>query len=152
MAPPPGFVPPPPGFGAPPPYGQPGYPPAGGPPAKSGIPGWAWAIIAVIVGFTALSIISIIAVTLLGSSASSTFETVGPSIDGDRGPMLQGDEYGDNPTLDRLWDACAAGDGAACDDLYFRSPFGSEYEDFGNTCGGRYESYAGITYCEGNMD
>jgi hypothetical protein len=45
--------------------------------------------------------------------------------------------YGDDPDLDVLWDACAAGDGAACDDLYVESPFGSEYEEFGETCGGR---------------
>jgi hypothetical protein len=51
-----------------------------------------------------------------------------------------GDEpqaYGDDPELDALYDACAGGDGQACDDLYFQSPFGSEYEEFGNTCGDR---------------
>ncbi len=47
--------------------------------------------------------------------------------------------YGDDPTLDALWDACDAGDGQACDDLFFTSPFGSDYEDFGNTCGGRFD-------------
>jgi len=51
-----------------------------------------------------------------------------------------GDEpqgYGDDPELDALYDACADGDGGACDDLYYQSPFGSDYEEFGNTCGGR---------------
>jgi hypothetical protein len=47
------------------------------------------------------------------------------------------DSYGDDPRLDSLWDACEAGDGQACDDLYLESPFGSEYEEFGDTCGGR---------------
>lgn len=46
-------------------------------------------------------------------------------------------DYGDDPELDALWDGCQAGDGQACDDLYFDSPFGSRYEQFGNTCGDR---------------
>lgn len=50
------------------------------------------------------------------------------------------DAYGSDATLDGLWDACDAGDAAACDELYLRSPIGSEYEDFGETCGGRSES------------
>ena len=44
--------------------------------------------------------------------------------------------YGDDAELDVLY-ACADGDGQACDDLYYQSPFGSDYEEFGNTCGGR---------------
>ncbi|WP_229023186.1 DUF2510 domain-containing protein [Actinomarinicola tropica] len=57
----------------------------------------------------------------------------------------EGETYGDNPTLDALWDACEGGDGQACDDLYFQSPLGSEYEEFGDTCGGRFE--AGEVLC-----
>ncbi|GAA1624256.1 variant leucine-rich repeat-containing protein [Georgenia ruanii] len=45
--------------------------------------------------------------------------------------------YGSDEHLDALWDACDAGDGEACDDLFWDSPSFSEYEDFGNTCGGR---------------
>ncbi len=44
--------------------------------------------------------------------------------------------FGDDEALDSLWTACADGDLDACDDLYFQSPFGSEYESFGSTCGG----------------
>lgn len=47
--------------------------------------------------------------------------------------------YGDDPELDALWDACAARDAAACDQLYSDSPFLSEYEEFGETCGFRVE-------------
>lgn len=47
--------------------------------------------------------------------------------------------YGDDPVLDGLWDACDAGEGAACDDLFLAAPTGSEYEEFGYTCGGRTE-------------
>ena len=45
--------------------------------------------------------------------------------------------YGDDITLDRLWDRCESGDGAACDDLFWDSPVGSRYERFGETCGER---------------
>jgi len=49
------------------------------------------------------------------------------------------DNYGSNPTLDRLWDSCSAGNFGACDDLYFQSPSGSPYEYFGDSCGLRNE-------------
>jgi hypothetical protein len=45
--------------------------------------------------------------------------------------------YGDDPGLDQLWDACAAGSGKACDDLYYAAPIDSEYENFGYSCGDR---------------
>ncbi|MFQ5558151.1 MAG: hypothetical protein ACE5GB_11675 [Acidimicrobiales bacterium] len=54
------------------------------------------------------------------------------------------DGYGDDPTLDALYDECAAGDGEACDSLYFQSPIGSEYETYGNTCGERFEESPGL--------
>ncbi len=44
---------------------------------------------------------------------------------------------GDDPALDRLWQACEDGSGAACDELFDRSPVGSDYEAFGLSCGGR---------------
>ena len=45
--------------------------------------------------------------------------------------------YGDDPELDSLTDSCDGGDLGACDQLYADSPAGSEYETFGDTCGGR---------------
>lgn len=45
--------------------------------------------------------------------------------------------YGTHPDMDALYDLCAGGDNSACDDLYFASPGGSEYEEFAETCGGR---------------
>jgi hypothetical protein len=53
--------------------------------------------------------------------------------------------YGDDAYLDGLWDACAAGDMVACDDLYMDSPFDSEYERFGDTCG---DTTTGGVWCE----
>ena len=48
---------------------------------------------------------------------------------------VTGGAYGDDPFLDALHDDCAAGDMQACDDLYWQSPIGSQYEAFGDTCG-----------------
>lgn len=52
-------------------------------------------------------------------------------------------DYGDDPELDTLWDQCAGGDLAACDSLWFDAPLGSEYESFGDTCGGTRPSSSG---------
>ncbi len=45
--------------------------------------------------------------------------------------------YGSDNSLDELWNSCQRGDMVACDDLYFSSPVGSEYESFGGSCGNR---------------
>jgi hypothetical protein len=47
------------------------------------------------------------------------------------------DTYGDNVMLDALWDQCEDGNMGSCDQLYRLAPIGSEYEEFGNFCGGR---------------
>jgi len=57
--------------------------------------------------------------------------------------------YGDDPDLDLLWDGCAAGNAAACDQLYVASPASSAYEQFGATCGGTAEWRAGS--CSGGV-
>lgn len=46
------------------------------------------------------------------------------------------DGYGSNPRLDNLYDSCASGDAAACEDLYIESPLNSEYEAFAIEQGG----------------
>ena len=61
--------------------------------------------------------------------------------------VMAGNAYGDNPELDLLYDACAAGDGDACDELYFNSEVGSEYEAFGMTCGERFENDVNAGVC-----
>ncbi len=59
-------------------------------------------------------------------------------------PPAPPDDRGDDTQLDSLWSDCAAGDMAACDTLYRESPVGSEYERFGDTCGG---TTAGGVWC-----
>jgi hypothetical protein len=39
--------------------------------------------------------------------------------------------------MDELAEGCFDGDMQACDDLFLRSPSGSAYEDYGDTCAGR---------------
>lgn len=65
------------------------------------------------------------------------------------GLMSVSEGYGDDASLDALHDACAAGDMQACDDLYFDSPLWSDYEEFGDTCGGRTD---GGTLCVHERD
>jgi hypothetical protein len=46
--------------------------------------------------------------------------------------------------LDVLVDECYYGIGLSCDILYWATPVGSDYEDYGATCGGRFGwEYAG---------
>jgi len=66
-------------------------------------------------------------------------DTEGTDEGTDLGSSTGAQAYGDDPELDALWDACAAGSGTACDDLYLDSDFGTEYESFGSTCGNRVE-------------
>lgn len=71
-----------------------------------------------------------------------------PGEDAPDGGLWDGgavDTYGDDPRLDELWDACAAGDMVACDDLFWESPYGSDYERFGDSCG---DTTSGGTWCE----
>jgi hypothetical protein len=94
-----------------------------------------WILVAVPV----VAVVAIIALTFLGRSASEEFVPVGGG---------SGDDYGDNAHFDELWDECEAGDGGSCDELFWQSPSGSEYEDFGNTCGRRYSPSDAPFSCE----
>lgn len=46
-------------------------------------------------------------------------------------------DYGDDDRLDALWDQCAVGDLASCDQLFVESAVESLYEEFAFTCGYR---------------
>jgi hypothetical protein len=76
---------------------------------------------------------------ILGAITTALFVVftivVGVGVLGDIGGLKR--SYGDDAALDQLWDQCEAGDMLACDDLYRGSIFGSEYEEFGKTCGFR---------------
>jgi hypothetical protein len=48
-------------------------------------------------------------------------------------------DLGDDPALDALAQQCFEGQMASCDALFFQSPAGSAYEEYGDTCGHRNE-------------
>ena len=45
--------------------------------------------------------------------------------------------YGDDPALDSLWNSCDTGELDACDALRVNTLYGTGYETYGATCGGR---------------
>ena len=48
-------------------------------------------------------------------------------------------DLGDDAELDALAQECFEGDFGACDQLFFDSPIDSDYEAYGDSCGGRNE-------------
>lgn len=65
------------------------------------------------------------------------------------GDLGEGDSLFEPATddeLQALYDSCAAGELADCDQLYLSAPFGSDFEEFGSTCGGTSDPmYGGCT-------
>src|SRR5665648_743622 len=116
--------------GMPPQGGGPGLQYQGTAPQKSNKALW---IILGVVGLIIL--LTIGAVIFFLNRAKDVVEN---NIDDITNNLGQGDNYGDNATLDALWDACAAEDWQACDDLYMQSDVGSGYEAYGDTCGNKY--------------
>jgi hypothetical protein len=59
---------------------------------------------------------------------------------------LNGDFSDCDTLLHMVAASCYDGDLVSCDDLYLISAYGSDYEDYGATCGGRYYdwTYAGV--------
>jgi hypothetical protein len=104
--------------------------------------------LAVIGGIVAA--LAAVLVVILISSGSDTDQGAGPNPEpvnpdpgGEPEPPDQPFAYGDDPSLDALWDSCASGDLAACDQLYIDSEIDSAYEDFGATCGDRTDGLTG---------
>jgi hypothetical protein len=52
-------------------------------------------------------------------------------------------DLGDDDALDALAASCFDGELLACDHLFLQSPTGSDYERYGDTCGGRQEAGTG---------
>jgi len=85
--------------------------------------------------------------------ASSSSSSSSPSSSSSSAPPSGGTEdvpagqppgaLGDQPELDALAESCFGEDWVACDDLYVQSDVGSEYESYGETCGGRNEPVFG---------
>jgi hypothetical protein len=101
---------------------------------KTGQRGRGLAITGIIVGglgllvWITLTILLVLAATVAAAEASTH------TADADNSASEPW-EYGDDAYLDSLYDACAVGDNAACEDLFQEAPAGSAYEDFGWSCG-----------------
>lgn len=84
---------------------------------------------------------SLIAASGVAFAAFSFFPELFPGTsDSQQTQEAQPGEYGFDPALDTLWDECESGQFGSCDELYFVSREGSEYEEFGATCGGRSDA------------
>jgi hypothetical protein len=74
------------------------------------------------------------------ASPESEYAALGASCawhEGGCGALVDGAmEYGEDDTLDRLYDRCDSGDRLGCHVLYQVAPIGSGYESFGASCGG----------------
>lgn len=69
-------------------------------------------------------------------TAVASTTTLGPiATEPKASDFPNGFTFGDNNDLDKLWRECERGVWASCDDLYFQSDPGSDYEYFGATCG-----------------
>lgn len=73
---------------------------------------------------------------VIGESSESGMDAETHSCDDDASAQ----DPGDNDGCDALYDACEEGDMHACNDLYFAASIGSQYEEFGGTCGDRIQS------------
>jgi hypothetical protein len=73
---------------------------------------------------------------VIGGSSESGLDEETSDCDSD----TSANGRGDNEGCDALYDECEDGDMHACNDLYFAAAIGSDYEEFGGTCGGRIES------------
>lgn len=71
------------------------------------------------------------------TTAADTTDTTAAS--GDVPPAEEPGDLGDDPELDALAQDCFDGDFGACDQLFFDSPVDSDYEAYGDSCGGRNE-------------
>lgn len=86
--------------------------------------------------------------TTSDDTTDTTDDTSDDSV-GDAGPAteppLDNEEAESDPQLVEEANACAGGDMAACDDLYFGTDVGGDLEEYGSTCGGRLdeETYGG---------
>ena len=127
-------------FQSPPPYAAPppGAVPAAAPPESSG--GTRWGLIALV----ALLVVGVVGAGVFAVSSLSDDDDGGDGVADDPATVIP--EFGEDAQLDDLARACESGDFEACDQLYYDSGFGSGYEDYGNTCGGRNAPTQ--SYCE----
>jgi len=93
--------------------------------------------------FTEAEAVCIIRKSVESDTASAAAECLGEPDD----PPSPGepiDDYGDDPTLDLLWDSCEGGNNQGCDELYLSAPLDTAYLEFARTCAGRLPDSVGL--------
>ncbi len=103
------------------------------PASGGGMPSNTGRTIAIVVGAIILVVVALVGIgmVMLSRALPDAIDQLGDLA------SERGQSYGDNSRLDGLWDTCADGGFAACDELYFLSEMGTEYERFADTCGNR---------------
>ncbi len=134
---PPAPFPPPTGqspmYQAPPAHGA---PPGGIADAPTSGGGTRWGLIALIV----FLIVAVIGAGVAAVLVVRNGDDSGPSGSVPTAEPASGiSGFGDDAEMDALALECEAGDWQACDDLYYDSQPASGYEDYGRTCGGRFD-------------
>jgi hypothetical protein len=157
--PPTGAPAPPPNVAPIPPWqaGGPSGPGFGPPPAKRGGGNKTALIVALIVVAALVAVGAIIA--LAGGGDDDDTDTASDTTSGQSADPNPDDEFvapneppgGDDEALNALADDCYGGDMAACDELFSEAPVGSDYESYGDTCGGRMPDPRG-RYCDGTVE
>lgn len=121
-----------PAVAAPSPFLAPGTPGYAYDPTAVPAPGSSSKVLGIVLGVVALLVVlGVVVVALFVNAVRQEMPAVPAGVGG--------------PDLERLYELCADGDGAACDELYYSSDAGSEYEEFGDTCGGRTEGGTSCT-------
>jgi len=133
--PPAGPTPPP--LVSPPPTAPPTYPTqqlVAPPPSKKGLS--AGGIVGIVLGSVAVVGLAIFGVVVAATPAE---EAPQAQSEQEEEPRASIQPQTSGPSLGQLWNLCRDGDFQACDDLYSEAPEGSEYREFGDTCGNRNE-------------
>ena len=81
----------------------------------------------------AILLIAALVAGCTGSTGTAPETSASPSPAAENVPFF----YGDDPAMDALWKRCAAGSQKACRQLAQRGVDGSDYQQYGATCGGR---------------
>ncbi len=97
-------------------------------------------------GWVPVLVVSLVALVLVGGSGAALWWLYSDIDSGTSKPSpsetrASPGNYGSDPELDALWDECAEGTFQSCDDLYLTAAEGSDYEQFGATCGNRGDGY-----------
>lgn len=100
-------------------------------------------------------VISLVGVVMLGGFGGAVWWLSSDSGIPESSPSetrADAGSYGSDPNLDNLWDECAEGNLKACDDLYLAAADGSDYENFGATCGDRSEGLGSCVILGGTSE